>query len=84
MPPFGMCAIKAIHGQRGGILEVIKAVTGPRPLFGRIHQAAFQRNVMHVSQFFEPLLFASDVQIVKPPLPDAVRAMKVNGLAVVP
>jgi len=38
---------------------------------------------MHVSQFFEPLLFASDVQIVKPPLPDAVRAMKVNGPAVV-
>ena len=81
-----MCAIKATDpwGQRGGIIEVIEPVTGPRPLFGRIHQAAFQWIVMHVSQFFEPLLFAPDVQIVKPPLPDAVRAMKMNSLAVVP
>jgi len=68
-----------VNREIGGIFQEIKAETYVGTFLGRITQAALHRIVMHVSQFFQPLLFAPDVQIVKPPLPNVVRTMKVNG-----
>ena len=70
---------ESVHGQQRRILKVVEPEARPVPLVGRTDQAALHRVGVHVIQFFEALLFAPDVQVIKPPLPGAVSRGAVNG-----
>src|SRR3954464_8033437 len=59
-----------IHLYCSGFPEKVETIAAPSPLFRRIHQSAFERIAMHVSQFLHAFFRSPDVEIVETCLPE--------------
>src|SRR5579863_6487548 len=73
-----------IHANRARFFEKVEAVTAPAPLLRRLHQSAFHRIAVHVSQLLDPLPRCPNVEVVEARLPECSprsRALEQVALA---
>ena len=77
--PLCLRSRNTIHGQNGPVLQVVKPPTGPRPATRLGNQTSLHRIIVHVIEFFEPLLLAPNVQVVSTPLPNTVMSVVVHA-----